>query len=85
MLRLGMRGLTTRLTPVTQGLKYVLLCRAVFVARPGQELYTTYEKLSNGFWDAIRGNLAQYCFVDTLSKRADVRGPAGCSCIGWVG
>jgi hypothetical protein len=42
------------------------------VLSPGRELLTTYEQGNDGFWDAIRMNLAQYCYVQTLDKKSKV-------------
>jgi hypothetical protein len=48
-------------------------------------LYTTYEETANGFWDAMRVNLAQACFVDTMDKRAKVcRGLNALHCLGYA-
>jgi hypothetical protein len=42
---------------------------------PGRELLTTYEQGNDGFWDAIRMNLAQFCYVQSLAKKSKVGHP----------
>ena len=44
-----------------------------FLLPTGAELLTNYEQDTAGFWDAVRGNLAQHSYCHTLEQKGRVR------------
>jgi hypothetical protein len=51
----------------------------------GRELLTTYEKVHQGFWKVMRGNLLQASYISTQRQQSEVRWgvSAGGLCFNW--